>query len=174
MAVPNRTPLDVDDPRGAVYLIQQRRRFRGRLCVLEVQFCHGGAFSEKNRCQPSLSPASSLRLRLPFGRHKSVGNADRGGGGYVERVRDGEDVLRLRRDQLRVGPRRAGDEHALAGVLAPSAGVADECSRCRFERGNGEPSLGSDVVEMCLESGDEIDVNVVGLYAKLGLALVGI
>jgi len=27
---------------------------------------------------------------------------------------------------------------------------------------------------MCLDSGDEVDVNVVGLYTKLGLALLGI
>jgi hypothetical protein len=29
-------------------------------------------------------------------------------------------------------------------------------------------------VDMCLDSGDEVDVNVVGLYTKLGLALLGI
>ena len=30
-----------------------------------------------------------------------------------------------------------------------------------------------DIVEMCHESGDEVDVDVVGLYAKLGLGLLG-
>jgi hypothetical protein len=28
-------------------------------------------------------------------------------------------------------------------------------------------------VEMCLDSGDEVDFDIVGLYAKLGLGLAG-
>jgi len=40
-----------------------------------VQLGHDGAFSEKNRYQPSLSPASSLRLRLPFGATSSRSRA---------------------------------------------------------------------------------------------------
>ena len=49
-----------------VNLIQQRPRFRGRLCVREVQLRHGGAFSEEEPLPAVLVTRVQSPIALAF------------------------------------------------------------------------------------------------------------
>jgi hypothetical protein len=82
-----------------------------------------------------------------------IGDAERGCGGDLERVRDAPDVLGRCREQIGIRARRAGDEDALAGVEA-RPGRVDPRREGRRRAGRSRiPALGQiEVVDRgCLD-----------------------